>query len=751
MRPTRVDLGIALLLAAGTLAAFGPAFTADFIGVDDPAYVQRNRHVATGFTAENVSWAWATFYQANWHPLTWLSLQLDASLPRARLGQLDPHVFHRTSVLLHAASAAILFFALRALTGCRWRSAVVAGLFALHPLRVESVAWVSERKDVLSLFFGLLALWAYAGYARKRTAGRYLAVAALLALSLLSKPTLVTLPCLLLVLDWWPLQRGQMPADWRRLAAEKLPLLAISVASCVVTFVAQQRGGSVSDLETLSSGSRVANALVAYASYLAMTVWPLNLAPMYSYVDGGWPVWRVALATLVVAGLTALAVWQRRRRPYLLAGWLWYVGTLVPMIGLVQVGNQAYADRYSYFPSIGLALALVWTVAEAMPTARARAALAVAAGLLLAGLTWRQAGFWADDFALWPHTIDVIGPNAFAYSNLGVACEVRDKSFHEAIKHYRDAVKADSKYGIGQCNLARALRAQGKAAEAVEHFRKAPRVATAHNDLGLVLNEQGAVAEAEAEFREALRIDPESVAARRNLASLLDNLGRGEEAGEHYAEAVRLAPDSGPAREEFGIHLYKLGAFGQAVEQLGRAAELQPGSAAAECNLGISLQRLNRDPEALACFRRAVEIDQKGVHGRLRLASALARAGDSAGANEQYRQAWRLNNRWPEDLSREAWKRSTAPDPGDRDGEIAVWSAESACNAIRPPPAPYLDVLAAAYAEAGRFSEATAAAEKAIAAAEAAHKPELATAIAARLALYREGRPFHRPPRIASR
>jgi tetratricopeptide (TPR) repeat protein len=753
MRPTRLDLGISLLLVAGTVATFSPALGAAFVAIDDPVYVQRNRHVATGLTAENAGWAWTTLYQSNWHPLTWLSLQLDASLSKAPDGKLDPHVFHRTSILLHAANAALLFFALQALTCCRWQSAVVAGLFALHPLRVESVAWISERKDVLSLFFGFLALWAYAGYARKSSAGRYLAVVGLLALSLLSKPTLVTLPCLFLVLDWWPLGRARNAGDWRRLAVEKGPLLVLSLASCVVAFIAQQTGGSVHNLTTFSLADRIAGGVVAYSTYLSLMAWPVHLAPFYPYPSGGWPAWRVAAAALAIGGLTVLAVWQRRRRPYLLAGWLWYVGTLVPVIGLIQVGNQAYADRYTYFPSIGLAVALVWAVADAVSTARRRVLLAVAAGLLLvlAGLTWRQTGFWADDLTLWPHTVEVTGDNAFAYSNLGVACEARDNNFTQAIRYYREAVRINPAYATAQYNLGRALRARGQTAKAVEHFRAAvqaePRLSDAHNDLGLALIDQGVAAEAEAEFRAALEADPDSATAHRSLGTLLENQGRGDEAVGHYAAAVRVAPDDGAARERLGFYLYRHGSLDEAIEQIRRAAELQPYSASARINLGVMLEKAGQGSEALACFRRAVELNPKDMRSRLRLATAMARSGDTAGADEQYKQALRLDRSWPEELSREAWRRSTAADPGERDGNMAVWSAESACNAIRPPPAPYLDALAAAYAEAGRFPEAAAAAEKAVAAAEAAHKADLAQAIAARLALYREGRPFHEPPK----
>jgi tetratricopeptide (TPR) repeat protein len=758
MRPTRVDLGIALLLAAGTLAAFGPAFAADFIGMDDPYYVYKNRHVATGLTAENVHWSWTTFEQANWHPLTWLSLQVDASLSKTAQGQLDPHAFHRTNILFHAANAALLFFALLALTGCRWRSAMVAGLFAVHPLRVESVAWVSERKDVLSLFFGLLALWAYAGYARKRTAGRYLAVAGLLALSLLAKPTLVTLPCLFLVLDWWPLGRARTPADWRRLTVEKAPLLALSVASCVVTYLAQQSRGAVRPLETLSYGGRLANAVVAYVSYLGMTVCPVNLAPIYPYVEGGWPAWRVAGSAVVFAGLTVLAVRQRHRRPYLLVGWLWYLGTLVPMIGLVQVGDQAYADRYTYFPQIGLALAVVWAVMEAVPAAAARGTLAAAAVLLagLAALTAHQAVYWKDDLTLWPHALEVTEQkSAQAYNSLGTAYETAGRGIDEVTGCYRSAVDVNPRYSPGQYNYGRALRKQKKDAAAIEHFREAirtdPKLAEAYDDLAKALTVARSYVEAEEHYRAALTLKPESTLFHGDYARFLDLLGRDGEALEHYREAVRCDPGDAAAHGRLGGFLGRRGNLPQALEHFRLAAELQPRSPDVLRDLGIALEKTGRWDKAAVCYRRVVELAPKDVPGRLRLAGALVHAGDTAGAGEQYRQASRLDPGWPDEIVRGAWLRAASPNARERDADAAVWAAESACNVVRPPPAGYLDVLAAAYAEAGRFADAVAAAEKAAAAADTSGNPELARAVADRLALYRANQPFRGPAPAAPR
>jgi tetratricopeptide (TPR) repeat protein len=514
----------------------------------------------------------------------------------------------------------------------------------------------------------------------------------------------------------------------------------------------------------MSLSARVENAVVAYATYLGMAVWPFDLAPYYPYPPGGWPAGRLAVSALALAALTALAVWQWRRRPYLLAGWLWYVGTLVPVIGLVQVGGQSYADRYTYFPMIGVALALVWAVAEAAGPARARAALAVAAvvTVLLAARAWHQTGFWKDDLALWPHNLEVTGPNALAYSNLGVALEKMKGGKKEeaawrkeAIENYKKAVAILPDYGPARYNLALALDKQGMVEEAIAQYRETlradPRLAEAHNNLGAALGKQGHLEEAARHYREALRLDPELALAHSNLAGALEIQGEDQESLEHYREAVRLEPGNPVALGRLGIALGKRGDLTRAVEMLRRAADLQPRSGSARFNLGIAMEKAGRDAEAVDSFRRAVDLEPKDVRNRLRLAFVLNRLGDTAGAEGQYQEALRLDPGWPEALSQQAWRLATGPNPRERDGEVAVWAAESACRVVRPPPAPYLDVLGAAYAEAGRFPEAAAAAEKALAATDAAKHPELSRAIAARLALYRDSRPFHRPPPPAPR
>jgi tetratricopeptide (TPR) repeat protein len=545
---SRRDWLAAGALAAITFAVFFPALSAGFVDYDDPLYVSNNPDVKAGLSAAGIRWAFTTYHAANWHPLTWLSLQLDATL----WGN-DPRGFHLTSVLLHAANAALLFLTLRSLTGAFWRSAAVALLFAVHPLRVESVAWVAERKDVLSTLFGLLALWAYAGYARSPTARRYLTVAALCALSLLAKPMLVTLPCLLLVLDWWPLGRAGKTGDWARLVAEKLPLFALATASCVVTALAQDAGRAVMSLEVYPPAVRAENALVGYTSYLFLTVWPTRLAAFYPHPHATLPVWQVAGAATLLAALTAGAAALRRRAPYLLVGWLWFLGTLVPVIGLVQVGLQAYADRYTYFPQVGVLLAVCWGVAD---LAGRRPRLAVAAAgvtaLALAGLTWNQALVWHDSLTLWLHGVAVTRDNAQAFLHLADEYSRRG-DYGKAAECYRKILVFDPTSASALSNLGAMLRRQGQLPEAEEVLDRAVRLhpgfASARTNLGNVYFQQKRFEDAEREYEEAARLDPQASDAYANLGAVADARRDYARAADCYRKALAIRPDFARARE----------------------------------------------------------------------------------------------------------------------------------------------------------------------------------------------------------
>jgi tetratricopeptide (TPR) repeat protein len=558
--PSLFEFLIPLGLVLVTLAVFWPMPDVQFTNYDDPCYakssqpagrndpfyVPGNAQVLGGVSWVNARWALTAFACANWHPLTWLSLQLDAQLHGG-----TAYGFRVTNVLLHAANALFVFWVWRRLTNRPGPSALMAALFALHPLHVESVAWISERKDVLSTLFGLLALLAYAGYVRRPGWVRYLGVLVLFALGLAAKPMMVTLPCVLLLLDFWPLGRFRGPG--RRplgIWLEKLPLFVLSAASCAVTLLAQERGHAVQSLDEHTLSDRLANAVVSYAAYLVQTVWPGNLAAYYPYEHLAWSDWRVVAALPLLAGITAVAVWQAVRRPYLLVGWLWYLGTLVPVIGLVQVGGQARADRYTYFPLIGVFVMIAWSLAElARRGAAVRRLVAggsTAALLTCAALSWLQVTYWQSSFALWAHTLAATGPNPVAYNGLGAAFR-EVGNYPRAVEEYRRALTlvpgdTHARMNLGWC-LFVSRRFREAAAEFADVLRAEPDNANAHFQLGVIAGLRGKTAEAVGRYEKVLRLRPGDATAHVNLAIELIKQGRGEAASWHLDQAASYRPE----------------------------------------------------------------------------------------------------------------------------------------------------------------------------------------------------------------
>jgi tetratricopeptide (TPR) repeat protein len=673
----RREAAISVALAVLTVLVFSPALDDEFLrAFDDQLYVTGNEHVLGGLSWRNLGWAFATDEAANWHPLTWVSLQADATL----FGP-GPRGFHRTNVLLHAANGVLLFLALRRLTGAVWPSAMAAALFALHPLRAESVAWVSERKDVLSGFFWILALLAYAWYAERPGWRRYLPVLAAFALGLMAKPMVVTLPCVLLLLDYWPLKRFDKPAPSASEGAktpprsrsglvalgagrvlEKLPLFALAAASGVVTTLVQR--SAVSSLGRLPLGVRLANALVAYATYLGKTVWPLHLGAMYPYPVQGVPAWQWAGAAALLAAITLLVFLARRRHPYLIVGWLWFLGTLVPVIGLVQVGRQALADRYTYLPSIGLAIMAVGGAAGLAARWRVTpvAALLGAGTLVLAGaLTWIQTLVWHDDETLWEHTLEATGPpNAWAHIRLAQALAERGE-FAEAARHYADAARDD------------------------------PFNSEVQSQVGLFLLRTGEVGKAVS----------------------------------HLERAARLVPGDADSHNALATGYFAQNRIADVISQGGEALTINPNSAGAYYNLGCARARLGEDDEAVACFRRVLELDPASAEARCALAHVLTRRGQSGAAADEYREASRLSPRWTADYDRAAWFLASHPDPARRNGPRAVELAEMACEATAGQDPRLLKTLAAAYAEAGRWDRAEETARAALRLAASAGPKEL--------------------------
>lgn len=697
------------MLVALTASLFLPATRGQFVCYDDDQYVTQNERVQQGLTLDNVRWSLSAVVAANWHPVTLWSHMLDC-----QWFGLDPRGHYLTSIVLHALSAGLLLAALWQMTGRYWPSLLVAAIYAWHPLRVESVAWVAERKDVLSAVFCWLTLAAYARYAQRWRCYWYALATLALALGLASKPMLVTVPCLLLVLDWWPLQRASARgwATWRALVIEKLPLAALSAAAIATTLWAQGRTGAIHALDERSMAARLAAAIDAYGMYLWQTVWPWDLAVIYPLVPP--PAWRVALFALLLLAITALAVAERHRRPHLLTGWLWYLGLLVPVLGLVQVGHQVRADRFTYLPQVGLWLALSWTLAELAERGVAwRRAVVVGCLVALAALmslTVRQIGFWRDSETLFRRALAVTGGNYVAHHNLGFALDEQRRTA-EAIEHYRAAVALRPDYVEARRSLAGALLEQGE-------WEAARREAEA------------AVAQA-----------PDYAPARLALGAVLDRLGRLDEARQQFARAVELRPGDSQAWYALASILYRTGQLEAAQEAFERLLELEPHRAGAYDGLGAVLAARGQLDAAAAMFDRAMALRPDDAALRASAAQVAEARGDPA-AIEHYRAALRLA---PDDAHialRLAWLLATHPRADLRDAAEATALARRVVATPATPGAVELDVLAAAYAADGQYERAAETASAALARAEETGATHLVDAIRQRLALYRAGRPF---------
>jgi Tfp pilus assembly protein PilF len=646
----RRSVFICLCLAAATAAVYWPVRHFEFTNYDDTLYVTENPHVQGGLTPQSIAWAFTTAHFSIWAPLTWLSCMLDCQLFRLNAG-----AHHTVNVLFHIANALLLFIVLNRMTAAAWRSAVVAALFALHPLHVESVAWVAERKDVLSTFFWMLTLLAYVCYVERPSVSRYGSCVGLYALGLMAKPMLVTLPFVLLLLDYWPLGRTRwVPAangvGKKRspgyLLREKVPFVVLAIPACVVTYWAEQHGGSVIMLDNLPLGLRLANAVMSYARYLGKTFWPVNLAVYYPYQT--WPPAAVWGAGAVLTGISCLMVWKAKHHPCLVTGWLVYLGTLVPVIGLVQVGSFSMADRYTYVPLVGLFVMAAWCLPRTLlEQRRPKITAATTAGVLLASCAVAsalQVRYWRNSETLFRHALTVTQNNFLA-----------------------------------------------------------------HENLGKTLAEHGKISDATAQFAAALQIKPDSPSVHVNLGNTLAAQGKLTEAIREFQTALRLKPDSAEARYNLGVALASRGSISEAMQEFAAARQINPDHVQAHYNLGALLASQGRTSEAIV----------------------------------EYRQALRLKPNWPLPLSRLAWTLATCRDANIRNGGEAVQLGERLGQATGYQQAESLDILAAAYAEAGRFSDAIRSAEQALALANTARQTNLAPRIRERLDLYQAGHPYH--------
>ena len=600
---------MAVLLALVTIALYWPATGHDFINFDDNVYVLENAQVTSGLTLESLQWA---FFKPEvgfgyWHPLTLLSHMVDC-----QLFGLQPWGHHLTSVLLHALNTVLVFLLLRSLTGTTRRSLLVAALFGCHPLHVESVAWVAERKDVLSTCFGFLALLFYARWARGRiekereqdrggfrsprsafTSSSYWLAFVFYLLGLLSKPMLVTWPFVILLLDYWPLERFQPGCAWR-LVREKIPFVALTAAASVMTFVISKHGGVLAAGEGLPLGARGGNALVSYCRYLGKLFWPTNLAVFYPH-PGHWPPAQVLLAGGLLLGISGLLFARRRRFPFLLMGWLWYGGMLVPAIGLVQVAGLAMADRYTYLPSLGVLILAVWGAYD-MARRRQPRLIGLAAGaaaiVLCLALTRQQLGYWKDSVTLFRHALAVTENNCLARNNLGNALYEEGQT-DEAISQFQEAIRLKPDDAEVHYNLGLALVRKGQAGEAIRQYQEAVRLkpdyARAHNNLGIELAKNGQVDEAIREFEETILLKPDYVDAHNNLGNAFAKQRQVGEAISQFQEAVRLKPDYALSHNNLGMALAEKGQIDEAVIQFQEALRLKPDYTQARNNLARAL------------------------------------------------------------------------------------------------------------------------------------------------------------------
>jgi len=775
-----------------TIALYWPAMRCGFVNYDDPEYVTANPHVQGGLTWESVKWAFLNPVSANWHPLTMMSHMLDC-----QLYGLHPRGHHLSSVLLHALNAALVFVLLRHLTRAVWRSLWVAALFAVHPLHVESVAWISERKDVLSSFFGLLSLIFYVRYAQRRSRGEGRGASAVtagpaldsrlwsldyafalffLALGLMSKPMLVTWPFVMLLLDYWPLGRlrttdygpqtspslssltTRLPcrsfgakAGHASLIFEKLPFFALAAIASIITFEVQKCGGALGMVEHLPLGARVGNALVSYCRYSGKLFWPTNLAVFYPH-PGYWPLAEVLLAGLFLVLISVIFYVKRRLYPFLLVGWLWFGGTLVPVIGLVQVGGQAMADRYAYLPSLGIMILTVWGACELAWGWRRGVivlpAVGLAATVACLVLTRQQLGYWQDSETLFRHALAVTQNNYLARNNLGEALDEKGQT-DEAIRQYQEAIRLNPDYANAHNNLGVARYKQGQLEEAISQYQEAirfkPDYANAHNNLGVALEKQGRLDEAIGQFEEAIRLNPDHVKALNNMGLALATKGQFDEAINNFRQAIQLSPDDDEALNNLGTALAAEGRSDEAIENFRKAVQLNADSGEALNNLGTALAAKGQLDEAIQNYQKAIQINSNRFETFVHLGMALGQSGRSREAADSYRHALKLNPNLPGALNNLAWILATSSDDQLRNGAEAVPLAEHACELTHHNQPLFLGTLAAAYAEAGHFPEAVATAEKAEQLATNSGQAAVATKNRQLLEFYRAGKPYREP------
>lgn len=596
-------LVISAALIVITLSVYMQVGNHPFQIIDDAGYITENPHVAPGITINNIVWAFSSVHLSNWHPITWLSHMADA-----QLYGMNPRGHHLTSVAIHTLNTLLLFYLLLRLTSAQWQSFFVAVLFSTHPLHVESVAWVAERKDVLSMFFMLITLHLYSEYVMKQKNVHYFLALFFFILGLMAKPMLVTLPIVMLLLDIWPLERyrhkgihrvHQISCTVNVLIKEKIPFIFFALLSCFITIYAQHKGGSVSSLAQIPFHLRIENALIAYITYIGKTFWPHDLAILYPF-PSTIPIWQSTISLSVLFFLSVAAIWSVRSYPYVAVGWFWFIITLVPVIGLVQVGTQSMADRYTYLPLIGIFIIIAWGGSDLTKGMRHRqgilAMLTVTITFVSATLAWYQLGYWQDNISLYRHAIKITtGNNSLVHSSLADALMLRDKeNTNEAILEYRVALRLNPNNWAAHCNL------------------------------GIALIDKGAIDEAILEYKEALRIVPNNMDVHYNLGRAFNDKGNFDDAIQHYQKALQINPSHVKSYNSLGVAYSSKGMRDEAIQKYYEALRLDPNFLEAHYNLGLDLTLQGRLDEAIFEFREVLRIIPNDVNARKKLEAAIA-------------------------------------------------------------------------------------------------------------------------------
>lgn len=638
-------LGVSLILIGLTLFIYLQTANFGFVVFDDGLYVTDNHEIQAPINLKSFFWAFTTTQAANWHPLTWLSYLLDFQLFGLNAGG-----YHLTSVLFHLTNSVLLFLFFEKMTGSLWPSALTAALFAVHPLHVESVAWISERKDVISGFFWILTLGAYGFYVKRPALLRYLMVLVLFLAGLMAKPMVVTLPCVMLLLDFWPLGRcsswlpknrgGTKTGDSfsfdnqgmsvAALILEKAPFFMLAAASSAMTFYAQQSVGAVNLIIPFTT--RFSNALISYGTYLIHLFWPENLSIFYPY-PAFLPIWQIMGSGLILVLISIGVFWNWKQYPYLVVGWLWYLGTLVPVIGLIQVGSQAMADRYTYIPLIGLFIMTSWAIPELLAKWHYRKVVLSGAAMIwllaLTTLAWKQTTCWENSISLFQQALRVSAGNFKAHDMLGLALTEQGK-LDQAIFHLQESIRIKPNYGSAYNNLGRTLEKKGEWAEAQAQYLKALKVQEfpeAHYNLGIVMLQQGKLETAVSHFQSALRINTNYAEAYNNLGVTLYQQGKSPEAINHFNKALKIKPFFLEAHYNLGTVLNDTGRFDEAIEHFQEALRIQPAYARAYNNLGLAQARKGRIDEAIASFQRGLDHNPVSPEIRENLKKWLLRRG----------------------------------------------------------------------------------------------------------------------------